>query len=225
MSMDEIVPNLWVGDLPSALNTETLRTHNIRSVLTAMRGRVSIHEVRRSMLLWWASSRHTAEQTFIRHQINLDDTEDADILQHFVPSIAFIQAELDKGWGVLVHCQAGMSTCCPNISPFLPNRTLDHRSKRRHRHGVPNGYTSFGCRGCSRDHQEGTSRCTVRILFLCESMLARYISLGSVREHTITLFIVDQTKDSCANWKFSTKHRSEYPSGTRRRVSSTLNAW
>ena len=50
MSMNQIVPNLWVGDLPSALATETLRAHNIHSVLTAMRGRVSIHEVRRCSL-------------------------------------------------------------------------------------------------------------------------------------------------------------------------------
>ena len=46
MSMNEIVPNLGVGDLPSALDTESLRAHKIRSVLSAMRGRVSIHEVR-----------------------------------------------------------------------------------------------------------------------------------------------------------------------------------
>jgi dual specificity phosphatase 12 len=39
----------------------------------------------------------------------LDDVEEADILQHLIPSITFIQAELDKGWGVLVHCQAGTS--------------------------------------------------------------------------------------------------------------------
>ncbi|CCL98239.1 uncharacterized protein FIBRA_00233 [Fibroporia radiculosa] len=91
MSMDEIISNLWIGDLPSALDAETLRAHNIRSVLTAMRGRVSIHE------------------TFIRFQINLDDTEDADVLGHLVSAIAFIQAELDKGRGVLVHCQAGLT--------------------------------------------------------------------------------------------------------------------
>jgi len=48
-------------------------------------------------------------QTFIRHQILIDDTEDADILSHLLPSIHFIQAELDKGRGVLVHCQAGVS--------------------------------------------------------------------------------------------------------------------
>ncbi|TFK89292.1 hypothetical protein K466DRAFT_652194 [Polyporus arcularius HHB13444] len=101
MSMNEVVPNLWVGDLPSALDTENLRAHNIRSVLSAMRGRVSIHE------------------TFIRHQINIDDTETADILQHFVPSITFIQSELDKGYGVLVHCQAGMSRSVAIVAAYL----------------------------------------------------------------------------------------------------------
>lgn len=44
-----------------------------------------------------------------RHQINIDDVDEEDVLVHFMPAIAFIQAELDKGRGVLVHCQAGMS--------------------------------------------------------------------------------------------------------------------
>ncbi|KAI0739126.1 hypothetical protein C8Q80DRAFT_1112923 [Daedaleopsis nitida] len=101
MSMNEILPNLWLGDLPSALDTENLRAHHIRSVLSAMRGRVSIHE------------------TFLRHQINIDDTDTADILQHFVPSITFIQAELDKGYGILVHCQAGMSRSVAIVAAYL----------------------------------------------------------------------------------------------------------
>ncbi|KAI0760066.1 hypothetical protein C8Q74DRAFT_1319312 [Fomes fomentarius] len=101
MSMDEIVSNLWLGDLPSALDPENLRAHNIRSVLSAMRGRVSINE------------------TFIRHQINIDDTETADILQHFVPSITFIQSELDRGYGILVHCQAGMSRSVAIVAAYL----------------------------------------------------------------------------------------------------------
>lgn len=44
--MDEIVPGLWVGDLQSAKDVEMLRANNIHSVLSAMRGRVGIHEVR-----------------------------------------------------------------------------------------------------------------------------------------------------------------------------------
>ncbi|KAL4269137.1 protein-tyrosine-phosphatase [Pleurotus pulmonarius] len=99
--MDEIIHGLWIGDLPSALDVDNLKEHGIFSILSAMRGRVTIHE------------------TFIRHQILLDDTEDADILTHFLPSISFIQNELDKGRGVLVHCQAGMSRSVAIVAAYL----------------------------------------------------------------------------------------------------------
>jgi protein-tyrosine phosphatase len=89
--MDEIIKGLWIGDLISAKNVERLKKNKIYSVLSAMRGRINIRE------------------TFIHHQILLDDSEDADILVHLLPSIHFIQAELDKGRGVLVHCHAGIS--------------------------------------------------------------------------------------------------------------------
>ncbi|KAF7360215.1 hypothetical protein MVEN_00750300 [Mycena venus] len=100
-SMDEVIPGLWVGDLPSAKDTENLKANNIFSILSAMRGRVTISE------------------TFVRHQILLDDTEDSDVLVHFIPSITFIQAELDKGRGVLVHCQAGMSRSATIVAAYL----------------------------------------------------------------------------------------------------------
>jgi dual specificity phosphatase 12 len=99
--MDEIVPGLWIGDLPSALDTKTLKENGIFSILSAMRGRVTINE------------------TFTRHQILLDDTADEDILIHLLPSITFIQAELDKGRGVLVHCQAGMSRSATIVAAYL----------------------------------------------------------------------------------------------------------
>ncbi|KAF7318817.1 hypothetical protein HMN09_00217000 [Mycena chlorophos] len=99
--MDEIIPGLWVGDLPSATDTASLKANKIFSILSAMRGRVTIHE------------------TFIRHQISLDDTEETDVLVHFIPAITFIQAELDKGRGVLVHCQAGMSRSVTIVAAYL----------------------------------------------------------------------------------------------------------
>jgi len=45
MGMDEIIPNLWIGDLQAAQDVETLKSNGIFSVLSAMRGRVRINEV------------------------------------------------------------------------------------------------------------------------------------------------------------------------------------
>lgn len=45
MSMDEVTPGLWIGDLASAFNVENLKAHNIFSILSAMRGRITINEV------------------------------------------------------------------------------------------------------------------------------------------------------------------------------------
>ncbi|KAI0346374.1 phosphatases II [Trametopsis cervina] len=99
--MNEIIPNLWIGDLPSALNIAVLQKNNIHSILSAMRGTVRVAE------------------TFNRLQISLDDTEDEDILKHLVTCIAFIQAEIDKNRGVLVHCLAGISRSVSIVTGYL----------------------------------------------------------------------------------------------------------
>lgn len=44
--MNEVIPGLWIGDLPSAMNVEKLKANNIFSILSAMRGRITVHEVR-----------------------------------------------------------------------------------------------------------------------------------------------------------------------------------
>ncbi|KAJ3912686.1 hypothetical protein F5877DRAFT_53675 [Lentinula edodes] len=99
--MDQVIPGLWIGGLPSAMDTENLKENKIYSVLSAMRGKISIHE------------------TFVKHQIFLDDSEEEDILIHLLPAIAFIQSELDKGRGVLVHCQAGVSRSATIVAAYL----------------------------------------------------------------------------------------------------------
>ena len=47
--MDEVIPGLWIGDLSSAHDVEKLKAHGIFSILTAMRGKVTIHEVREDL--------------------------------------------------------------------------------------------------------------------------------------------------------------------------------
>lgn len=49
--MNEVIPNLWLGDLTSAQNTEKLRQNNIHSILSAMRGKVVVEEVRSTQLV------------------------------------------------------------------------------------------------------------------------------------------------------------------------------
>ncbi|PFH48684.1 hypothetical protein AMATHDRAFT_5592 [Amanita thiersii Skay4041] len=122
--MDEIIPGLWIGDLPSALNVESLKAHKIFSVLSAMRGRVTVNEAS-----FFLIAVHAIIRTFIRHQISLDDTEDADVLVHLLPAIHFIQAEMDKGRGVLVHCQAGVSRSATIVAAYLMySRNMDTES-------------------------------------------------------------------------------------------------
>ena len=50
--MDEVIPGLWIGDISSAHDVEKLKAHGIFSILTAMRGKVTIHEVREKPFLY-----------------------------------------------------------------------------------------------------------------------------------------------------------------------------
>lgn len=43
--MDEIIPNLWIGDISSAVDKDRLLEHRIYNVVSAMRGRVTLHDV------------------------------------------------------------------------------------------------------------------------------------------------------------------------------------
>ncbi|OJA14969.1 hypothetical protein AZE42_03225 [Rhizopogon vesiculosus] len=99
--MDEVVPGLWIGDMRSALDVKGLKERNIFSIVSAMRGKVTIHA------------------TFNKYQVNIDDSEQEDVLVHFLPSISFIQTQLDKGHGVLVHCQAGISRSATIVAAYL----------------------------------------------------------------------------------------------------------
>ncbi|KAG0706920.1 hypothetical protein DFH29DRAFT_899046 [Suillus ampliporus] len=99
--MDEVVPGVWIGDLQSVSDVKGLKERNIFSIVTAMRGKVTINA------------------TFNKYQINVDDSANEDVLVHFLPSISFIQNELDKGRGVLVHCGAGISRSATIVAAYL----------------------------------------------------------------------------------------------------------
>jgi hypothetical protein len=58
--MDKVISGLWIGDLHSATDRDTLTANNIRSILTMMRGRFSVPEVRPTLLLTSISNSFTS---------------------------------------------------------------------------------------------------------------------------------------------------------------------
>ncbi|KAG8970946.1 hypothetical protein FRC05_011620 [Tulasnella sp. 425] len=82
--MDEIVDNLWLSGIEPALDEEDLLKNNIGYVLTALRGILTL-----------------PVPHIIHYQVQLDDTEYDDLLVHLPPAIAFIEAALKSGKGVL----------------------------------------------------------------------------------------------------------------------------
>jgi len=53
------------------------------------------------------------------HRVAVDDTETTNIAEHFVPAAKFIDAALQNGQGVLVHCQAGVSRSTTLVAAYL----------------------------------------------------------------------------------------------------------
>lgn len=49
--MDQILPGLWIGDLHSARDANTLAANDVHSILSVMRGRFSTPEVCLVLLL------------------------------------------------------------------------------------------------------------------------------------------------------------------------------
>jgi len=44
--MDQVVKNLWLGDVSSVVDVENLKKNDIRSILSIVRGRVPLRAVR-----------------------------------------------------------------------------------------------------------------------------------------------------------------------------------
>ncbi|KDQ08484.1 hypothetical protein BOTBODRAFT_191750 [Botryobasidium botryosum FD-172 SS1] len=99
-TMDQIIPNLWVGDFEAALDTELLEKHGIKYVLSAVQGiRVN--------------------KKFIQHKCDLLDTEYSDLFTFLPRAVSFIENALGKSEGVLVHCHAGMSRSASIAAAYL----------------------------------------------------------------------------------------------------------
>lgn len=121
--MDEVLPKLWISDISAATDAALLASHNVRAVVSVVRGSVELPAVGLPRLTWPSvlPVRTDLEvppdrlrlQNIVAHVIPVDDDDLADLLTHLPKAVEAIRAGLLTGGGVLVHCQAGMSASAP----------------------------------------------------------------------------------------------------------------
>jgi len=98
----QICPNLWVGDLRSPCNKESLKEHNIEMIVSAVYG---------------ATAHYPFHFTY--EKANLRDIEDEDILQDIQRLLPEIRQQILNNKGVLVHCMQGASRSATIVAAYL----------------------------------------------------------------------------------------------------------
>ncbi|KAK6031758.1 dual specificity phosphatase, catalytic domain protein, partial [Ostertagia ostertagi] len=101
--MNEIIPNLYLGSLRDATDTDQLKKHRIKYV-------VSVHDLTAS---------HPAHDQLKVLKIQLSDCSSSDISSHFSVTNQFIHGARLKHAAVLVHCLAGVSRSATVVAAYL----------------------------------------------------------------------------------------------------------
>ena len=97
--ISKISENLYLGDRSGANNVNRLKFIGIEKILTVMSH----------------FGRHYPKNTFNHKNINIDDTQNANIIQYFKECLYFIDGK-EK---ILVHCGAGISRSATIIIAYI----------------------------------------------------------------------------------------------------------
>jgi predicted protein tyrosine phosphatase len=98
----QIISNLWVGDIRSPCNKESLKEHNIEMIVSAVYG---------------ASAHHPFD--FDYEKANLRDMEGENILEEIIRLLPLIRETILQDKGVLVHCIQGASRSATIVAAYL----------------------------------------------------------------------------------------------------------
>ena len=98
----KIIDNLWVGDIRSPCNRDSLKENNIEMIVSAVYGATAYHPFH-----------------FTYEKANLRDTEDENILDEIARLLPEIRQQVVQGKGVLVHCMQGASRSVTIVAAYL----------------------------------------------------------------------------------------------------------
>ena len=105
--MDEIIPNLFVGNVQAATSMEKLTTNLITHVLNV-----------RTVVDWVAMIDYDVNGIEFAH-ISMADDLHFDMKRNINAAIAFIKMALSDGGKVLVHCHVGRSRAPTVVAAYL----------------------------------------------------------------------------------------------------------
>ncbi|KAJ6661797.1 hypothetical protein lerEdw1_013319 [Lerista edwardsae] len=132
-NVNEVWPNLYIGDLYIARDIEQLRRMGITHVVNAAAGRFHID----------TGAKFYKDLPVDYYGVEADDDPKFDLSIYFHPAAKYIRAALNSRGKVLVHCAMGISRSATLVLAFLmicENKTLVDALKtvREHRGVCPN---------------------------------------------------------------------------------------
>lgn len=98
----KIVDNLWIGDIRSPCNKNSLMEHNIETIISAVYGATAYHPF-----------------DFNYEIANLRDTNDENILGEIERLLPEIRRSIEDNKGVLIHCMQGASRSATIAAAYL----------------------------------------------------------------------------------------------------------
>ena len=99
---NEIIPNIWLGNLKSGINYNELKNHNIKRIVIVILG---------------AQPRYPNNFDYMVLPVRDISTENIGI--HFHKAHKFIDEGVKQGEGVLIHCVAGISRSATIVISYL----------------------------------------------------------------------------------------------------------
>jgi dual specificity phosphatase 12 len=107
VSMDEVYPNIFIGNLACIYNTETLDKHGIKNIITAVSGITPPYPEKYNYL-----------------NLNLIDSYQEEIINKFNESNKFIEESIKNNEKILVHCICGVSRSSTLVIAYLLSKKI-----------------------------------------------------------------------------------------------------